>query len=381
MGQSHSADEDPEGSARERFLENPTGKQHHTAPLLDGSCPFLELPISAMETICSLLPFSSLSSLSQTCSIMNSVVEEFLRHSCISRQLFDCQARFIAGSAGLMTPFEQQLSASIQAQLAAEGDLTRQDMFTLIHNMEYYKKQMIRVSLLDHRVHFPHRDNPDHVETFLEVQLSRNVVWVMDLREFFPLELKYSWQGIHPGVFQVAIRMKIGTSMGPHRDSYMTKFTLRWPGEEEEEVRVVVADRKWWDIVTQTYATQMEMEAGRAAGHVAGRVAGAVAGRMVGGIGAQMAGQVAGGMAGRVVGGKAVEVAGRMKVKFQQNKEDGLKVEWEEENGEMTGWARVEMSEVVVKGDGEISFLMKDDEPLGRAADLIFDFLELRKLR
>ena len=151
-----------------------------------------------------------------------------------------------------MTPFEQQLSASIQAQLAAEGDLTRQDMFTLIHNMEYYKKQMDRVSLVDQIVHFPHRDNPDHVEIVMDEQLSRNVVWVVDLREFFPLELKYSWQRIHPGVFQVAIRMKIGTSMGPHRDSYMTKFTLRWAGEEEEEEMVVVADSKWWAMVTQT---------------------------------------------------------------------------------------------------------------------------------
>ena len=95
-----------------------------------------------------------------------------------------------------------------------------------------------------------------------------------------------------------------------------------------------------------------------------------------------MVGRTGGGWDGREShGGKAVLVAGRIKVKFQQNKEDGLKVEWEEANGEMTGWARVEMSEVVVKGEGEISFLMKDDEPLGRAADLTFDFLELRKLR
>ena len=57
-----------------------------------------------------------------------------------------------------------------------------------------------------------------------------------------------------------------------------------------------------------------------------------------------------------------------------------MRVEWEEENGEMTGWVRVEMNEVVVKREGDISFLMKDVEPLGEGADLVFDFLELRKL-
>ena len=171
MGQSHSADEDPEGSARERFLENPTGKQNHTAPLLDGSCPFLELPISAMETICSILPFSSLSTLSQTCSTMNSVVEEFLRHSCSSRQLFDGQARFVAGSAGLMTPFEQQLSASIQAQLAAEGDLTRQDMFNVQSHPQH---GVLQAYGYIQRVEFSHRDNSDLVEIVLDEKLSRN---------------------------------------------------------------------------------------------------------------------------------------------------------------------------------------------------------------
>ena len=119
---------------------------------------------------------------------------------------------------------------------------------------------------------------------------------------------------------------------------------------------------------------------GRAAGHLAGRVAGAVAGRMVGGKGVQLAGQVAGGMAGKMVGGKAGQMAGKIKGKFKEHKEEGLRVEWEEVNGELTGWVRVEMPEVVVEREGDISFELKDVECLWSKADLMFDFIELRKL-
>ena len=365
-----------EGSVRERFLESLTRKKYHAAPSLDGSCSFIDLPISVIGTILSFLPFSSLSTLSKTCSIMNKMVRQFLKNSCSSGSLFDCKARLVAGNAGLLTPFDQQLAASMHSQLAEEVGITWQDLFSLIDNMEYFNNRMDRVSLLDQRVDFPHRDNPIYVEIVLDEQLSRHVVWVKNLRQFFPLQISYTWEGVHPGVFRVAIRIKVGATCRPHPESYMTKFTLRWPRKGNAEERVCVVGREWWDMVSQIYQT--EVQVGKTAGAVAGQVAGLLVGRAVGGLGARLAGQVAGSMAGRVVGKRAGQAAGRVKGKFL--KQDGLRVEWEEVSGDLTGWIRVEMDDVVVERNGDISFMMKDVRSLGWGPDLMFDYLELKKL-
>ena len=79
-----------------------------------------------------------------------------------------------------------------------------------------------------------------------------------------------------------------------------------------------------------------------------------------------------------MVGKKAGQVAGRVKGKFL--KQDGLRVEWEEDGGDLTGWIRVEMDDVVVERNGDISFMMKDVRSLGWGPDLMFDYLELKKL-
>ena len=72
-----------------------------------------------------------------------------------------------------MTPFEQQLSASIQAQLAAEGDLTRQDMFNVCTHPQH---GVLQAYVYTQIVEFTHRDNSDLVEMVLDEKLSRNTV-------------------------------------------------------------------------------------------------------------------------------------------------------------------------------------------------------------
>ena len=163
MGQAQSADGDVEGSARERFLENPTLEERSHAPLLDGSCPFLEQSLIVVETICYYLPPSSLSSLSQTCSLMNNMVGEFLRHSCSPDIIRSCEERFLVRTNRLTTLYERQLIASMASQLESEENMTRQDMMSLMKAIEHYSKYLVRISVADQRVDFPHRSNPDYV--------------------------------------------------------------------------------------------------------------------------------------------------------------------------------------------------------------------------
>ena len=159
----------------------------------------------------------------------------------------------------------------------------------------------------------------------------------------------------------------------------MTRFSVRW-GEGEE--RVVEVDSNWWDMVSMNYTTMREEVVGQTAGGLAGHITGRVAGQMVGGLGGQIAGGVAGGLAGEKVGVKATKAAGRLRQKMKTMwKTAGVKLEWEEYDGEMTGWVRVEISDFLTEREGDISFTISDLHTLGYQAPFLLDFLELRKLR
>ena len=379
MGQAQSADGDVEGSARERFLENPTLEECSHAPLLDGSCPFLEQSLIVVETICYYLPPSSLSSLSQTCSLMNNMVGEFLRHSCSPDIIRSCEERFLVRTNRLTTLYERQLIASMASQLESEENMTRQDMMSLMKAIEYYSKYLVRISVADQRVDFPHRSNPDYVEVVVDQQLDRTVLQVKNLREFFPLFISHTWSRVRPGLYELAARIKMGPSGQPCKASHVTRFSVRW-GEGEE--RVVEVDSNWWDMVSMNYTTMREEVVGQTAGGLAGHITGRVAGQMVGGLGGQIAGGVAGGLAGEKVGVKATKAAGRLRQKMKTMwKTAGVKLEWEEYDGEMTGWVRVEISDFLTEREGDISFTISDLHTLGYQAPFLLDFLELRKLR
>ena len=92
-----------------------------------------------------------------------------------------------------------------------------------------------------------------------------------------------------------------------------------------------------------------------------------------------MAGKAAGSSAGRMAGKRAGQVYGQMKDKVMNH--DGMRVVWEEVNGDLTGWFRVEMNEVVVKMKGDITFVMRDLISLEGAPELTFDYIELKKRR
>jgi len=307
-----------EGSARERFLENPSMKEYYIAPLLDNSCPILEQPPTVMETICSFLSLKDLSRLSQTCQLFSSLVGEFLRHECCSSKLSASLVSFRTRNTGLLSQFEQQLMNSLDSQLAADGDITRQAMYKLLANMEHYNKQVDRVSVVQETVGFPHRGNRTYVAVERDDKLGREVVRV---REVCWLQVGYTWEGIRPGVFQVAVRIKIGDNFRwPHRAQEMTHWTVRWPGEGVGGEKVVMVNKEWWTMIKNKQTP------------------------------------------GREVG-------------------QGLRVEWEEVKGEHTGWVRVILPVVLVETEGSISFELKDVECPWWKADLLFDFIELKKLR
>ena len=118
-----------------------------------------------------------------------------------------------------MKSYVLQMAGNMQVRFSEEEGLTRED-----------NNWMNRVSLSDQKVEFSHRENPLYVQIILDEQLSRQVLLVKNLRNFFPLVITHTWEGVQPGVFQVAIRMKIGVIYGRHPVNYMTEFMLRWPG-------------------------------------------------------------------------------------------------------------------------------------------------------
>jgi len=316
--------------------------------------------------------------------MMNSMVGEFLRHSCSPDIIRGCEERFLARTNRLTTLHERQLIASMASQLEMEEDMTRQDMMRMMKTIEHYSKYLVRISVADLRVDFPHRGNPDHVEVMEDQQLGRTVLQVKNLRELLPLYISHTWSRVRPGLYGVAARIKMGPTGQPCKPGHVTRFSVRWgEGEELSLVqRVVEVDSNWWDMVSMNYTTMREEVVGQTAGGLAGHITGRVAGQMVGGLGGQIAGGVAGGLAGERVGVEATKAAGRLRQKIKTMwKTAGMKVEWEEYEGEMTGWVRVEISDFHTEREADISFTINDLHTLGYQADLLLDFLELRKLR
>ena len=247
----------------------------------------------------------------------------------------------------------------------------------MMEHMQYFDVEARRISLTDPSVQFPHREDPEFVKILHNEQLGRNIVWVTHLRQFFPLELECTWEGISPGTYKVMLRMMIGVSAGPYSETFKTDFVLKWPGPnngyQDLKERTNVASNRWWDLVSHRNTTRKEREAGR----MAGWVAGGIAGRVVGGAGGQVVGQ----LAGRAVGGRAVQAVKNIKRIDKVLELDGLTVEWEEYDKEMTDWCHVELIEIEVGQIGTVIFSLRDERPLGWAGDLILDFVELRRVR
>ena len=306
----------PEGSARERFLENPKHKDYYIAPLLDNSCPIILQPLTVLETIFSSLSLKDVSSFSQTCKLFSSLVGEFLRHECCSSKLLASLNSFVSKNAGLLTLFEQQLTSSLQAQLAASTESNRQVMYKLLLNMEHYNRTVDRVSVVQEKVGFPHRNNPSYVVVERDDTLGREVVRV---KQVCWLQVNHTWEGVRPGEYKVAIRIKIGENFRwPHRPEEMTQWTVKWPGEGVGGERVVLVSKDWWNCIRNRQTPSLEV------------------------------GQ-------------------------------GLSAEWESVKGNLTGWVRVEMPKVVVEKEGQVSFELKDVQCPWWKGDILFDFIELRK--
>ena len=330
MGQSQSASCSPEaeGSARERFLENPTRVDHYVAPLLDTtSCPIMEQPLTVLETLCSFLTLQDLSVVGMTCTKFNDMVGEFLRHECRSSKLSASLGRFLAASSGLLTLFEQQMAGNLQEQLGEEEtDMTRQEMMKLMANIVHYKKEVYRVSVAHDTVGFPHRDNPNYVTVEMDDHLGRDVVRV---REVCWLQVNNTWERVTSGVYNVSIIMKIGDNFRwPHTDQQMTHWTVRWPAEGVVGEKVVMVSKEWWNMLSRKQTPGREVSVGHVAGQIAGRVAGSVAGRMVGGITGQvvggLAGQRAGGAVGQRAGLRAGQVVRHVKQQMETEVDDGF---------------------------------------------------------
>jgi len=287
------------------------------APLLNDSCPIAQQPSTVLEQIFSSLHLRDLASLSQACKLFSSRVGEFLRHECCSSKLSDKLNNFMSKNAGLLTKFEQRLTGSLEAQLAAGFDTNRQAMFKLLLNMDHYNRTVDRVSVVQERVGFPHRGNPSYVLAERDAELGREVVRVITVCW---LDLSHTWEGVMPGVYKMAIRVKIGENFRwPHRAEDMTEWTARWPGEGVNGEKVVLVSRDWWNCLKKQQTPSFEVS-------------------------------------------------------------QGLSVEWEQASGSQTGWVRVEMPELVVEEEGNVTFGLKDVQCPWWKSDILFDFIELRKL-
>ena len=121
MGQDQSVVAEQEGSARERFLENPNRIDHYIAPLLDASCPLLTQPQPVLELIFSYLSLESLADLSMTCSQLDILVGEFMRHTCTTGILFSSRERFLSLNNNLLTQPEKRIVAYTQVICICEN--------------------------------------------------------------------------------------------------------------------------------------------------------------------------------------------------------------------------------------------------------------------
>ena len=379
MGQNQSADEEPEGSARERFKENPGRRDYHDAHLLDNTCPLLQQPLTVLDLILSFLPASDLSSLAQSCKVMNQIVEEFLLHSLHSHKLVSNMRLFLSANSGLLTQQEMLMSQNLSLQCESQRSPSKEDLLHLMECLEQYEGRVRRISCCDQRVEFLHRDNPELVTIVHDDLIARNITVVSDLRQFECLELHYTWEEVPPGVYTVSVRMRFGENRGPQSETYRTEWKVKWPGVEDTKEQVCIGSAGWWQKLSSMDITEQDISKGQRVGHVAGWVAGSIAGRMVGGVGGQLAGQIAGRAAGRAMGGKAVEMAAKVRGKWAKWDMDGLRIEWESDGEDFTGWFWVRLEAFEVKRDGEVKFTVKDVEPLGWSSDLVLDILELKR--
>jgi len=285
------------------------------------------------------LDLQDLASLSLTCKLFSDTVGEFLRHECCSSKLFDIINKYVTQNSGLLTQFEKfetdsMLSEmwwctdSTQERVKDNSCLSRRGMYKMLSKIKHYKKAPDRISVADDRVGFPHRGNNSYVVTEVDDNLGREVVRV---KSVCWLQVNYTWEDVKPGVYKVAMIIKIGRRFTwPHRSTDMTEWRVTYPGfgvdgigglggECEKLVRV---NRDWWNCLDSLQ------------------------------------------MPTKKVG-------------------QGLSVEWEKIGDygfDKNSWIRVEMPQVHVVTEGSVSFELKDVQCPWWKSDVIIDFIELRSL-
>ena len=313
---------------------------YYVAPLLDNnSCPIALQPHSILEQIFSNLDLQDLANLSVTCKLFNDTVGEFLRHECCSSKLLDILNKFVNQNSGLLTQFEKfetdsMLSEmwwctdSIQERVKGNSCLSRKGMYKMLTKIERYKKALTRVSAADERVGFPHRGNNNYVITEMDDILGREVVRV---KSVCWLQVNYTWEDVKPGVYKVAMMIKIGRRFTwPHRSSDMTEWRVTYPGFGVDGIggvggeceKLVMVNRDWWNCLDKLQTPTKKV------------------------------GQ-------------------------------GLSVEWVElgDHGfDKNSWIRVEMPEILVVEEGNVSFELKDVQCPWWKSDILIDIIELRNL-
>ena len=195
-----------EGSERERINDNINKEkmmtQYYIAPLLDDSCPVLEVSRNIMEIIFSKLSLEDLSKLSQSCRSLNVMIGEYLRHETCTSQLEQKFTSFVKQHINLLTITEQKINSEILSILSENDDqISRQNRYKLLHFInKYFDIECKRISVANEEVGMPHRGNPRYVPILHNDKLNRSIVHVNNVCW---LAINYKFTDVSPGRYSL----------------------------------------------------------------------------------------------------------------------------------------------------------------------------------
>jgi len=317
--------QEEDGSRKERGPGKEDVPSYYCAPLLTDTCPLLSLPPTSLELILYFLPLRDVSHFARSCSHLDSVVGEFLRHQCETQHLSQALRDFLKGKFGLLTQTEKEVGERLEMQ-----EDSRQRLYRLLHHRNIYQTVGDRVTCCDPRVDIPHRDNRRYMDVKQMGKLGRKVVEVVTVCW---LSVTHTWDQVQPGNYQVSLRLMINDNFTwPHTEAQMSRWSVKFPsltGEEETQLRV---GRQWWRMLQQLRSPS-----------------------------ASVSGQARGNQCNSV---------GR-----------GLVADWEMDHcGHTTGWIHVILPVFTVEKQGSVTFQFQDIECPWWKGGVAFDFIELRRI-
>ena len=194
-----------EGSERERIRENKNKDKlvtsYYIAPLLDDSCPILEVSRNIMEIIFSNLSLKDLSKFSQSCRVHNVLIGEYLRHLTCANQLEQKYSSFIQKHNKLLTMTEQGMKNEISSILSEiEDQRSRQLRYKLLSFINRFDVDCKRISVADDEVGMPHRGNTRYVPIQHSDYLNRDIVHVNNVCW---LAINYKFMDVNPGRYSL----------------------------------------------------------------------------------------------------------------------------------------------------------------------------------